>query len=406
MFRILPDLAYNSTIVLNLNYEADGYAHTQSIEVFVKPGYKDLNANKICLSIPGNGRYGYYDIQRKIGMGMRYNLGESLFYDCGIISGTDFNHVFTAVRQSSDFYTIEHPIKTETGETAYQEIISKMDDRNDINSLGIEILTKAMAWDDENYQNFAIIEYKFINTSSSPIEGFYAGIFSDWDITESLLNRVAYDTQNALLYSWYTGNQSMYAGMQLLTNQSENHYALDNIPGGDGLVDLTNGFTDSEKFYVISNSRDQAGTNEEGNDIIGVISAGPIDIMPNDTARIAFALHASSSLYSLQLSAQQAKHLYQDILYPSTIDQTQFSELNIFPNPNSGGFEIKLPNNLLGETAMVTISDVLGKSHIKNTIQIHQSNMYFETNLKDGLYIITVETEQKKYLSKLIIQHQ
>ena len=404
MFRILDGIGFNTTIELKLEYTADDYAGSQYIEVFIKPGFKDIDANNILLSVAGNGRLGYYDSQNNIGNGMRYNNGEPLFYDSGLIAGTSLDTIFSSVRQNSDFFTVNYPLKSESNGISDMEVFAKFDDRNDANNLGVEVDMYAWEWEDSDYENFVMINYEFINTSEADITNFYAGIFSDWDISDYSLNKIDYDQVNKFLYAWYTGNQSMYVGMQLLSGQNECHYAVDNIIGGDGVIDLSNGFSDSEKFYVISNNRNQAGISGDGNDIVGVVSAGPIDIAVGDTVVVSFALHACTNLYSLKNSIQNADYLYNQVLHPSSLAELNLGHISIYPNPTSDGFTINIPSSLMGEQVVLSICNSLGEDVYKKEMKITNNSIKLNADYQSGMYFLTIDTGKLKYKTKIVIK--
>ncbi|MDD4236270.1 MAG: S8 family peptidase [Bacteroidales bacterium] len=403
-FKILNNLDYNSNIMLRLDYQADNYEKTQYIEVFVKPSYKQLNANNISISIPCNGRIGFVDQNCKIGKGMIYNQVESLFYDCALIMGTNSETVSSAVRQESDFFTQEQSQKFAPGIYADQEIVAKFNDSCADNSMGIDIFCRAMAWNNPDYNNFIILEYDFINATSNTITNFYAGLFADWDLISAANNKADLNVENQLFYFWHTGNQSMYSGMQILNMQNRHHYALENIEGGDGVIDITDDFSKSEKFHVISNSQPQAGEGENGNDIVGVISAGPFSIESNDTLTMAFAFHAASNFYDLSLSAQKADYLYNEILHPSSILDDTYSELRIYPNPSNNKFKLALPDNMVNRNLVLTITDMYGKVYLKSLYTSIDKIIEFDTNLSTGVYIINIRTDSYNLTSKLIIK--
>jgi serine protease len=405
IFKMLPQLDYNTMIMLKLDYSADNYNKTQYIEVFVKPSYKQLDANNITISIPDNGRLGYVDEDSRIGNGMFYLSFGNLFYDCGLIAGNNNDVLFSSVRQVTDFYTLEHSTKLEPGVFADQEILSRFNESNDSNSLGLEILKRAMAWEDEDYSNFIIIEYQFINNSTQAISNFYSGIFADWDLISPGNNKSNYDIENGLMYFWHTGTQSLYSGMQLLSNQNQNHYALDNVQGGDGNVDITDDFTDSEKFYMISNTNSEAGQDEDGNDVVGTISAGPLNIETNDTVTVAFALHTSTNLYNLKISAQKADYLYNEILHPSNIENINNNQFLMYPNPAKDRIELNLPIDFATDKVEISITDLSGKKVLYKLIDNSENKLELNFNFNSGIYIVKVKSASAQYIDKLIIQN-
>lgn len=74
--------------------------------------------------------------------------------------------------------------------------------------------------------------------------------------------------------------------------------------------------------------------------------------------------------------------------------------LNIYPNPSPGSFIIECPPGPVSKT--ITITDVSGRI-VATRISVKQREDFDLGNLSRGLYIITVETEEKKYKQKIVI---
>ena len=59
-------------------------------------------------------------------------------------------------------------------------------------------------------------------------------------------------------YVW-NPDSNLYAGIKVLTSAPWNHYALDNITGGGGGIDMGTDFTSPEKYQALSTPRATAG---------------------------------------------------------------------------------------------------------------------------------------------------
>jgi len=76
--------------------------------------------------------------------------------------------------------------------------------------------------------------------------------------------------------------------------------------------------------------------------------------------------------------------------------------LKIYPNPTEGGFTIALPN--VSGVKNVEIYSILGKRVYQNTLS-GQSLEVKHADLKTGIYLVNVNTEDNKVLrSKLIVK--
>ncbi len=80
------------------------------------------------------------------------------------------------------------------------------------------------------------------------------------------------------------------------------------------------------------------------------------------------------------------------------------NEFSIFPNPSNGNFTIKLNDDITGNANMV-ISDVNGRVYLKTSFDLKPETEIETQHLVSGLYIVTLQTRDHLFTSKLIIQH-
>ena len=334
VLEVLPDAPKDLTIKLKINFVSDEFVYEQIIDVPVNGGFVDVRTGNLNLSVAGNGRLGYVDLNTEVGHGFYLDDYYELFYDCGIVSGVSGNEVYSAVRQLSDFSVIEYPHYVEDT-LAVTHIAAKMTDTLDYNSHNLEISLDVYADDD----NYILAEYSIVNKGVEPVDGYYFGLFADWDLYEPAENRSRYDATRNFAYCTYEGSNSMYAGMKLLGRQQAVNYTLANKAGGDGAIDISDGFSDLEKFYMISNS----AICSEVSDIVQYTGAGPMRIGTGDTAKVCIAMLAADS-YSLlveSVDAAVAKYNYLHGNQGDMVDENSVgSELSVYPNPVSEVLEI------------------------------------------------------------------
>ncbi len=402
-FTIDENTPYNSLVILTLTYSSTDYEATQYLEIYVKPGYKDLDANNISISITGNGRYGYEDLNGKKGIGMNYPGFDDLFYDCGLIAGTSAEKVYCSVRQETDFETLQYPAYINPPQFGTMHIASKMNDSHDMFASGIEITQQVYAWDNDPNRNYFIISYDLKNTSATAISNLYAGLFADFDLVQSSHNEARYDAANHYIYTLHTGNQNLYAAFKLLSAHGENHYALEQVAGGDGLVDLTNGFNDSEKFHMLTNSRDEAITGENGSDVVMTLSAGPVSLNPNDSVRIVFACMVSESKYGLDIAAQQAQLMYNTVMNNSAIDENKCGTFRLYPNPASEKLIIESQEFVNIGKAGIRITDTRGNTLILEEVSGVPACIDISNIKNGGIYFVEVLTDTFSSVQKLVI---
>jgi hypothetical protein len=236
------------------------------------------------------------------------------------------------------------------------------------------------------------------------LDNLHGGVFADWDIMNSNLNKAAYDAPNKMGYCYSTQSNGLYAGIKLLSNTAPAiHYAMDNLGGGAGGIDPVGGISTSEKFTGISTNRANAGGAGNGNDVIHFISSGPFVLNPNDTIEVAFAYLAGDSLTDIQNSAIAAQNKYNNspiIVKNNTLNNPYFS---LYPNPVNDELTLLLNNEVKGNFN-IRILDLQGKVIESKQYNSYNGSIQFSlTHIENGIYFIEVLTGNTIKSEKFVI---
>lgn len=336
MLSVLPDAPQELTVKMKIRFVSDEFVTEQIIDVPVNGGFVDVSTGSLNLSVAGNGRLGYVDLNTEVGHGFYLDNYYELFYDCGIISGISGSDIYSAVRQISDFAVTEYPHFVEDT-LAISHVVAKMLDTLDYNSRNLEIILDVYA-DDENY---VIAEYSIVNRGYEPVEGYYFGLFADWDLYEPVENKSYFDSGRRFMYCAYEGNNSLYAGMKVLNFRNSINYSLPNKSGGDGVIDISDGFSDLERFYMISN----ASVTDVLGDMVQYTGSEAMSIGAGDTVVVSIALFAADSYLRMTeaVDSAVAKYSYlHGVPAPGSVEFVSSSEpLMLYPNPVSDMLEIR-----------------------------------------------------------------
>lgn len=387
---------YDYSMLLKLNFVADDYESSQVLEIYVNPGYKNINTGNLQLSITGNGRLGYSDNNSVTGNGFVYDDLYPLFYDCGIISGSSAVNLFSSVRQNTDFRTEEYPQFIENDFSDYQ-IRTELSDSNDANPIGLNIIQNVYSWDGSENSSFFIVDYSIVNKSAYDIENFYFGLFTDWDLIDAAANSVTFDETRGFMYCKSDNSQAMNAGIKLLSDQSPKNYALAQIDGGDGIIDITDGLLDIEKFHMISNST--MGI-VESSDMVVYSGAGPFNIATGDTVVVGFAIIAAPSIFSLNEAIESATDIYTDVLHPQSVDNETLQNITIYPNPAVNQLHFR---NLgrISENSCLKMISITGEVVIQISGFAGQSIDI--SSLESGLYILKLFDNNTEFVRKITV---
>ncbi len=368
-FRIalLPSVSYDETIDLKLIFSdtATNYSGFQYLRIVVSPSYLDIYPNNISTTITANGRIGFNRFSPLQGIGFLYDTyGESLFYESGLIIGSATDHVSDAVRSGDDFLPIAKPEEMPNALYADKAYQSQFDDsKTDSTKMDLLVNQTVYAWTDSILNNTVWLRYQIINQSSNVYNNLFVGNFTDWDIIDFSHNVMVYDLVKHLAYCYDVNNQSVIAGVQLLSAYPKNVYGIDNISGGDGVIDIYDSYSDDEKYYTLSHNRMEAG-GSSGMDVAQTVSYGPIVFSPNDTIDVFFAFLAGNTLQNVQNTAQTNQLLFDSLFAETNFIEAQAAShplINGYPNPVSDF--LTLESNFNMETIeKIEIFDVCGRT--------------------------------------------
>ncbi|MFH2144366.1 MAG: T9SS type A sorting domain-containing protein [Bacteroidota bacterium] len=251
----------------------------------------------------------------------------------GLMIGVANDSVIDCLSDQSNFSLQIPATKISSPQTADYEIISEFDDSMaGANKIGIQVEQNVYAWNQLELKDFVIVEYQLTNLNSHHLDNLYLGLYMDYDLNNLVLNTVEYDQSNRLMIEKSNDGSNLWAGAKLLSDNNDNCYAFDFFSGGLGGIDVTDGFTKTEKFTALSSSRFTAGF-DTINDVAGLISAGPFTVQSGESFKVSFALLAGINYQNFYNAAFSAQNIY-DSLFKSIDKIPDFSNnVIIYPNP-------------------------------------------------------------------------
>lgn len=387
--KIKSNTPYDTPVRLKIVFTdlVNGYRAVQYIEFIAKKSYLDIYPNNISTTITANGNIGFNYFTQLNGIGFRYKNSDPLIYDAGLMFGNSSSVVSSCVRQNNSFSLLSGTVQANPAIVSSEDYSASFNDNASATSLNVKVIQKTFAWHADSASNFIIIEYNLINNNQSPLSGMYAGIFADWDISFSWTNKANYNSVLDYSYNYSTMPDGIYTGMKLLTEQQKQHYAIDQTTDGSGGVNISQGFTTLQKFWVLTQNRHVAGGTGSGNDICDVVSAGPFTISAGDTVKVAFALMAGENLYVLQNAATEAQHKYDSIYHTIQVPliATDKNLFNVFPNPVVDKLYVELMYE--NEKTECAVFDALGNTVYK-FINTDKISIIDCSKWADGVYYL------------------
>ncbi|MBK7964876.1 MAG: S8 family peptidase [Bacteroidetes bacterium] len=363
--KINSNAPQNIVLTFKVTYQDGLYNDFEIFYVTINVDYLNITINDVKTTNSSKGRICYNNTGQAEGLGFNYNSQGTLTYENGLMIGTA-NSVSDNVRGNpagvtdDDFLPVVTIQKNEPGVWSDFDTYGKFNDNLNSSLLGVLVDYRSMSWTSSPFSKFHIFEYTIHNNGNSALNNLYAGIFSDWDIQTFANNKADEDVSLKMGYVYCTDANGLYAGTKVLTPSPFIHYAIDNITGGSGGLDLSNGFSSTEKFSSLSTSRATAGGAGTGNDVIDVVSTGPFTLSPGDSVVVAFALIAGDELSDLTSSAAQAQIKYDLVTALHENDPSGIYTSNAYPNPSNGFITIPIYLQKAGALS-IDVYDSMGK---------------------------------------------
>ena len=393
-FRVVIKAGTPQNTVVNLRLTlTDGtWTDMFSYKLTINEDYLNIDINDVATSITSKGQTGYNQSGQTPGIGFTYQGGSTLLYEMSLMVGagsqtSDNFRGATAGATDADFASAS------TVTRVIPNVISDFDatgifvdnGTTSTNPVNVLVTHHAYAWTPAPDNKYIMVQYSIKNIGITTLTNFAAGLVADWDVDSFANNKASTDLARRMGYVWCTNTNGHWVGIKLLSHTgSFNHYAIDNYAANGGL-DLSDGFTDAEKYTSMTTMRLDAGIAQAagGNDVISSVSANGFTLAPNDSVEVTFALIAGEDLGMIQAAADAAQVKYDDVvsgIQPiASGNETKLK--GIYPNPTNKQSRIEFE---LAKTGKTSVS-------IYNAIGVKVKEILNE-NLSTGTYSLIVDT--------------
>ncbi|MDQ3048096.1 MAG: S8 family serine peptidase [Bacteroidota bacterium] len=414
-FVIQAGAALNQVCNFKVTYSdpSTSYSAVEYFTLTVNVDYINITVNDVHTTVNSRGRIGYNQDGQVGGLGFNYMAAGSILYEAGLMIGTGGSQVSDAVRGTAagadlDFQSI---VNAHVVTPYFSEFDVDGYFRDNISPapLPVTVHHKAFAWSTTGNRKYVIVEYVITNTGGTALNNLYAGIFADWDIDAATFtaNRASFDAGNKMGYAYHTATSGIYAGIKLLTNTAPvTHYAVDNLAGGAGGADLSDGFDGTEKYLTMSTNRSDAGVGGTGADVIDIVSTGPYSIPSGDSVVVAFALIAGDNLADIQSSAVNADIMYNGVA--TSVQNTSMGNdgFSVYPNPAGSNSVVEFSMAEAAKVELKVFSVVGTELKTIASEEMSSGTHRFVTDLSGlskGIYLYELTIGNKKYVKKLML---
>ncbi len=414
---------------INLEITAAGGAYFKIVKVYFRVGEALVKSSfthvtdSCRFTISNYGVYGLAanSIKDEGGVGFVHpDYGNNNLFQCGLLIGTDSNHVSDAIVNligcvDDDFaVAVEGNLREESpGYLGDIETVCRFIDSGAPRPLGITVEQRTASCEQPECANYVILEYAITNSSDTTIAGLYVGLYLDWDFPYGTQYAGSYDNTGFVrelnLGYMYNSYGIDYRGTALLSaNSVTTYYAIPNNPV------IWYGVTEADKYdFLTAGTVDTAGT---GNyDQSYCIATGPFLLEPGATDTAAFAILGAHNLERLKTVAATAKENYRQAtpIYEVDTDQlpTHYRLDQNFPNPfnpetqisymipRPGRVTIKVYNILGAEVAILLDQYQPAGTHLVSW----DGTDSYGSGVASGIYFYRMTTADFQGIKKMLL---
>lgn len=414
LVEILAGIGFNQKVEFEVSIEANNGSYLRKFyfDLALNPDFLTINENDLTVTLASNGSIGFSGKNNELGEGIKYKDGNSLLFDGSFIIGNSPTYVADRFRNENEMdrdFEIQNPV---TPISSTQSVFQSEADFNDqklSDPAKISIRQINFILEGQEFNSSIIYTYRLKNISNQAILNIHAGMIIDWDILSFSKNKIDFDPERKMGISFST-DTALFVGVKVLTDSMGHfHYGIDNTQNGLGGVNLSDGFSDAEKFQVISSNRAQAGmSSAEGNDIIDVNSSGPFNLEPDSSKLISFSVTVSESMSDLFKQTDSIQNAYRALLLSlKELPEVTENSLLIFPNPANERLNLLL-NLKQNDEIELRVRDLQGSliyedrrffGRGENLVQLNSESW------KTGVYLLEVKGNTFFQKNKFVVSH-
>lgn len=379
----------------------------------------DVGTALIRTTLVGNGRLGFESgFSDGRGIGFTYR-GRQLLSEMGILVGVSADSLSDNIRDSArgagafsyrnDFNSVIgwRTVRELDNFVMYQSEINDEGNRN--TPLGLNITQRCLVSSLPTDTSFIILRYTLKNTTQRNFNNLVIGIYSDWNISTNGARDVGSrifanaGTRFNMATTVAAGQSNLIAATAVLSRpgvtpivNSVNKAATPSAT----VISANDGLTKAEKYRGLTVANTSAGTQASPVDVAQFVSSGMFNLNAGDTTNVDFALMVGNSGSFLSGTViPRIASLVNGVL--TAEEKLNLNQITIYPNPSSGSFTIKLPDNVLG--AQILVSDLTGRKILEQNQQAALSSVTLPVG-SHGIYLVTVSSGKTLVTKKIEVR--
>lgn len=383
------------------------------VSFVVNASYRNLENNEIGTTITSKGNIGYNDFPNNTqGLGFQYGDNNALFEGGFMITQKGKLYVADNVRTRSGFrdnnLNSVRKIKSEENDS-YEVITSLYTDKKDgfINvdtlALGIDIKQETYLYKDADLNKSVLVRYELYNKNSSDMDSIYAGLFFDWDMSDSGGEDYIYFDEDKKIGVVEVPKSNDFPKIVIKTHSGQlfNCYAIDNA-GNENSFGIYNGFTEEEKQIALTSGTARLESTS-GKDVSMVISAGPMFIPAGGKSEVIFSINLVDDVLNFKDISDKLELKIKELDPITKVNNS--SKLNIiklYPNPSNTNQTLSAV--IYSEKSVVAslkIVDYRGRKVLnlgsEKLVNGHNPFSFGVAGISQGIYYLVIEGENELF---------
>ncbi len=386
-FRIIlsDETPPDHTVTLSFEMEIDGIADYQEFQYDFNQSYIDLDGNEVLTSFTSNGNIGYSNASGRKGNGFVFNNVYNLLSNGGLIVGTNKFALVSSMELDEGFDIVSIIDTTVRANDIYG--VTEFTPSQDKWEVNLNIKQESRLPLSDSFPTTVFHTYTLRNDEDIAISDLRMGLFTDWDLWYSQANIAKYHTDLNMVYTYSYGNYIMYAGVVLLSDESSTPYCFHIISGGDDGIDISDDFSDDEKWDALSTVREKAGYTNYASDVATMLSCGPYELEAGDSIKVHYAIIGANNFNELEEKAWAAQKSYIE----TKIAEENSTDILLYPNPAQDKLYIKAAE----KPDRITLVDMQGR--LLGQFEL-EGNSISVDKLPNGLYVARIKTGKDTYI--------
>jgi len=327
---ITEDAQHDERIIIRIDFLDGEYEDFEYFEFPISPANLGIQNPSISFNIDRNGNLAHSNLVQQNNFGFYFNdnfVSEHL----GLVIGNHQDSISDNLLNDFDAFTFEQDFSALEKIKLHNQVLADVYGKSSFTdsdagstALGIVVEQEVMLWNDGENSEFAILEYRLTNNTASVKNDLHVGFFADWDLGNYSSNKSNWDLDDKLAYT-HDEAVTQYMGTALISNQNALVHSLDLSDKNGNSAELSNSFSDSEKFTFLTTEKQTAGDLGAGNDVAQLLTAQIGVLGAFESQKVAFVITGGNNLESLKANVVKAQNKYNDFLTsPPVIESHSF----------------------------------------------------------------------------------